>query len=450
MIESPLYLQLQQHRKKDFSPFHTPGHKGAVFFPDDLWRLDLTELPDTDALFEANGILRDCEERLASLFGAGRTLISCGGCTLAIQTMLCLASRKGKKILFARNIHRSAVNTAALIGIEPVWIMPQSEQGCFTGRITPGQVETALSEHPDITACYVTSPDYYGELTDIAGVAEVCHRHDVLLLVDNAHGSHLAFLSQNKHPIALGADMSACSLHKTLPVLTGGAVLNIRSAFHTAGAKETMALFGSTSPSYPIMTSIDWCCSYLRQGGFRDYAALEPVIREIKELAAAQGLVQPQGDCDPLRICLHTACAGLTGDRQITFCHDYGIEPEFCDGENIVCITTPFNTKRDFDRLKTMIRALSGNGTVPHPHPFPLPEQVLSPRAAVFSETEEVPLSKAGGRIAADSACPCPPGIPVVMPGERIHREALSRMLRNGGTGETIRCVKLRTCETKN
>ncbi len=132
MKDIPIYHTLKAHQKKDFSSFHTPGHKNAVFFPQDLLSLDYTELPDTDALYEASGILRQAEEKLSALFGAYRTLISCGGCTLAIQTMLRLACRKGHKMLLARNSHRSAVNACALLGIEPLWLLPQNG-GCFTG-----------------------------------------------------------------------------------------------------------------------------------------------------------------------------------------------------------------------------------------------------------------------------------------------------------------------------
>ena len=124
------------HKEKEFSSFHTPGHKCSDILPQELLRLDFTELPDTDSLYEADGIILNTEKRLERLFGTKRTLISSGGCTLAIQTMLMLASSRGKKMLFTRNIHRSAVNTCVLAGIEPVWIMPKSDSAFFTGRIT--------------------------------------------------------------------------------------------------------------------------------------------------------------------------------------------------------------------------------------------------------------------------------------------------------------------------
>ena len=440
-MNTPLYNTLVKHQKLDFSSFHTPGHKSADFFPKDLLSLDYTELPDTDALFEADGVIFEVEKNLSRLFNTKRSLISSGGCTLAIQAMLRLVLPYGKKTLFARNVHRSAVNTMALLGIEPVWILPKSKSGLFTGRITPEDIENALENNNDISACYITSPNYYGEITDIKAVSEICRKHNVFLLVDNAHGSHLAFLSDNLHPIHLGADMSACSMHKTMPVLTGGAVLNIGNEHFIENSKDSMALFGSTSPSYPIMSSIDICTDYmLNNGGIQDYRNLEERIACIKKIASDNGIIQPDGLCDPLRICLNTASVGLIGKNQVEYFHSCNIEPEFCDGENAVFICTPFNKEADFLRLENAIKNIpkikSKASVVNYTS---LPKSVLSPKDALFSKTESVLLCNAVGRIAADTACPCPPGIPVIMPGEIIDSDIVFE-LKNYGF-EKINCI---------
>ena len=442
MPQETIYEHLKKYRDQGLSSFHTPGHKCSGFFPQDLLSLDLTALPDTDALYEANGIILDTEKQLARLFGAERTLISAGGCTLAIQTMLRIASKRGGKILFARSLHRSAVNTAALLGIVPVWICPHSDNGFFTGRVTPEDIELALKNDSGITACYITSPDYYGEISDIAGIAEVCHRHGVLLLVDNAHGSHLRFMKKDRHPITLGADMSACSLHKTLPVLTGGSVLNIADSELAEGAKEDMALFGSTSPSYPIMASIGLCLEYLTNGGIEEYRRLEDRIGSIRELAAENGLVVPGGECDPLRVCFNTSCAGLEGEAQTDYFHSFGIEPEFCDGKTAVFICTPFNKEEDFIRLENSIKNLRGSGIAVPPVNTVLPEAVFTPREALMRPCESVPVDKAEGRICGEIACPCPPGIPVVMPGEIINKDVIAAVRASYPEGTGIKCVK--------
>ncbi len=438
--KTPLYNRLSEHDKLDRSSFHTPGHKCAGFFPENLLRLDYTELPDTDALYEASGVILESEKLLSQLFGTKRSLISAGGCSLAIQAMMKTARDRGEKILCVRNAHRSAVNAMALLGIEPVWLTPQGNNG-YTCRADPNEIEALLKMHADISACYITSPSYYGELSDIASIAEVCHQYDTLLLVDNAHGSHLAFMKENQHPITLGADMSACSLHKTMPVLTGGAALNIGNEALCENAKSAMSLFGSTSPSYIIMSSVDLCIDYMLSGsGKADYLRCEEKVTELKSLAGEKGIIQPEGVCDPLRLTLNTACAGIVGEeKQTAYFASHGIDCEFCDGENAVLIFTPFNSERDFERVRNVIESMSVSHKKSEQFFMPyIPKKVLSLREAILSPSETVSLSEAAGRIAADTACPCPPGVPVVMPGERIDETAAQILTTHGVKELTI------------
>ena len=431
-MNTPVYSQLLRHKQLDFSPFHTPGHKNN-FFTENLFELDFTELPGTDALYEADGIILQTEKNLAKLFSAKRSLISSGGCTLAIQTMLKLACQRGKKILFARNIHRSAVNACALLGITPKWILPKSENPLFTGVISPEDVEREFMKDSGISALYVTSPNYYGEITDIKSLSEICRKYNKLLLVDNAHGSHLAFLKENQHPIHLGADMSACSLHKTLPVLTGGAVLNIANPDFIEHAKNAMSLFGSTSPSYPIMASIDLCCKYMSEKGTDEYKLLEQRVLQIKALAKNYGIAQPLSLCDNTRLCISTPNI----QNQMEFFHSHKIEPEFCDGKNAVFICTPFNSERDFQRLEKALSEIHGQPEHTA-FTFTLPETAFTPREAILAPSEIIPVEKSLNRISADSACPCPPGVPVVMPGEIIDENSISLL----GKNTFIRVVK--------
>ena len=221
LSSTPLLEALLRHREKGRVSFHTPGHKGkdSLLAPLLSLELDLTELPDTGSLYDGGDAIEQSERRAASAFGAARTLYSAGGCTLCIQTMLLLGAGPGSRVLMARNSHRSAVNAAALLDLDPVWIWPEQ------GRISPQQVDAMLKNDRDIRSVYITSPDYRGILCDIPALAAVCRKYSVHLLVDNAHGSHLGAFG--RHPLALGADMTADSAHKTLPVLTGGAMLHL-------------------------------------------------------------------------------------------------------------------------------------------------------------------------------------------------------------------------------
>ena len=439
--KTPLYNRLIEHNKLNRASFHTPGHKCGGFFDGGIISLDYTELPDTDALYEANDVILKTEIRAAELFGAERSLISAGGCSLAIQAMLKIASERGGKLLCARNAHRSAVNAIALLGIEPVWISPDRENG-FTGRISPKKVEEILSADRDMKACYITSPSYYGEISDIPAISEICHKHDVMLLVDNAHGSHLAFMKDNMHPISNGADMSACSLHKTLPVLTGGALLNIANPELSENAKDAMALFGSTSPSYIIMSSIDLCVDYMSGEGKKAYAECEKKVKVLKYLAESRGIRQPKGLCDPLRITLNTASVGLAGEEQEKYFEGHGIDCEFCDGENAVFICTPFNSDEDFERLERAIKEIPLGKCINSKGVFTeAPIRKLSVREAMLSVSETVSTEESVGRIAATTACPCPPGIPLIMPGEIISGK-IAEMLQESGINE-VKVIKL-------
>ena len=429
MANTPLYTALREHLAKKQASFHTPGHKGR-FLPKDLYDLDLTELPDTDSLFESDGCIRAAEEAARELFHSRATYFSAGGCTLCIQAMFRLAAPQGGKVISSRVIHRSAVNTMALLGIEPVWVRPRPDAGpCLAGRFHPEDVEKALAGNPDAKAVYVTSPDYYGVLADIQGLSAVCHVHGVPLLVDNAHGTHLALLG--KHPLALGADLTACSAHKTLPVLTGGAFLNIgdteisRKLNFAERAKEAMALFGSTSPAYPVMVSLDLARAWAMEQGKEAWEKLAVRMGKIKEIAREKGLLLPLGETDPTRLAIGTLPAGMTGEEAGDFFREKGVEPEHEDGGYLVCIATPFNTEEELDRLEMAVKALPDACTkVEETSALPsLPPVRRMPREAVLAFQEAVPLEKAVGRVAGEAACPCPPGVPIVMPGEEITAE---------------------------
>ena len=410
-MPTPLYTALLQHKALNRASFHTPGHKNNSFsLPQDLLSLDFTELPDTDSLFEADGPILEAEQLAAKLFGAARTCISAGGCTLCIQAMFRLAAPNGGTVVCSRVVHRSAVNTMALLDLQPVWAMP-------------ADLISTIEKHTDAKAVYVTSPNYYGELLDIPAIAATCKKWNIPLLVDNAHGTHLMFTQPKLHPLALGASMTACSAHKTLNVLTGGAWLNIADERFAADAKAAMALFGSTSPNYPVMASLDLARAWLETHKDQ-YGDLQKRVSEIKETAAQCGLAEQTGLTDPTRITLNTASIGLSGTAAAEIFRGAGVEPEFADAAHVVLIATPFNTESDFSRLADAIELLPVRQPLPvHPALPPLPLVKTSLRSAVFALSEAVTLEHAVGRIAAEAACPCPPGVPVVMPGEEVTKE---------------------------
>ena len=230
-MNTPICDFVRSYAAKDPLRLHMPGHKGRpVLGPE---ALDITEVEGADVLYHARGIIRESEENAASLFGTAATFYSTEGSSLCIRAMLHLALLQAKEegreplILAGRNAHKTFLSAIALLDLEVEWLYPSQEAGLLSCPVEPAQLEAAFAGERKPTAVYVTAPDYLGNLLDIRALAELCHRHGALLLVDNAHGAYLHFLPQPIHPMDLGADLCCDSAHKTLPVLTGGAYLHI-------------------------------------------------------------------------------------------------------------------------------------------------------------------------------------------------------------------------------
>lgn len=428
MEQAPLYAALSRYTGDGAARFHMPGHKGLAaplreVFGDAL-SFDVTELPETDSLFEDDGAILSAEKLAARAYGVRDTLFSAGGSTLCIQAMLRAATLGGGRVICARNVHRSAVNALALLGVEPIWVWPRPFAGSgLPGAVLPADIETLALANPDATAVFITSPDYYGVMSDVAGISAVCRRHGLALLVDNAHGAHLPLLGERLHPAALGADLCCDSAHKTLPALTGAAFLHINSPRFSRGeVKAAMTLFGSTSPSYLIMLSLDLARAWMERDGKKEFKLLSEKVAGVREKLSREGYFTPEGaDFDPVRLTVDTASRGVTGREAVLHLRKNGVSPEMGDGRHLVLLPAPFNPEPDFSRL---IKALS---TLPAGPALPLgfdeterPAATMALREAVVAQPETVDTTHSAGRVAAEAACPCPPCVPLVMPGELI------------------------------
>ncbi len=428
---TPIADFVRRYAASDTARLHMPGHKGRAFLGCEAF--DITEIAGADALYEADGVIARSEENAAALFGSARTLYSTEGSSQCIRAMLhlCLQSRKpGTRpvIVAARNVHKAFVYACALLDIEVVWLLTEKMTSLCACEVSPEALESALASlDAPPAAVYLTSPDYLGGMADIAALSRVCHAHGTVLAVDNAHGAYLRFLSPSLHPLDLGADICCDSAHKTLPVLTGGAYLHIAkrapAAFSTQ-AKQALALFGSTSPSYLTLMSLDLCNAYLSSG----YAQrLHETVRRIgavkAQLAENGWRVLPS---DPLKLTIDACCAGTTGTAIAQRLRENGIECEFADPETVVLMLTPENTQQELEQLAA---ALGENHAQPRPQPI-LPiakgRRVRSVREAVFSPHETIPANEALGRICGAPTVACPPAIPIAVSGEEITKEALA------------------------
>lgn len=424
-MSTPICDFVRRYTQSEPVRFHMPGHKGVPVLGFEPY--DITEIEGADELFTASGIIAESEAQAGALFGA-HTIYSTGGSTLCIQTMLHLAVRyavsKGKApcILAGRNAHKAFINAAALLDIDICWLYPENNDSYISCPITAQQVKSSLQNGgKKPVAVYLTSPDYLGNMLDIQAIAEVCHQAGVLLLVDNAHGAYLKFLPQSRHPIDWGADLCCDSAHKTLPVITGGAYLHIS---HDAPstlvqqAKASMSLFGSSSPSYLILQSLD--AANDRMTAFR--AALVRFLPEKETLVqrlAGHGYALT-GD-EPLKITLCPKPFGYTGMRIAEILEENGIYPEFYDPDHVVLMLSPENSVGSLRHLEKTLCSLERRETITELPPcVPHPDIVLKPHQALFSESETLPIGDCLGRISAAAAISCPPAIPLAVCGERI------------------------------
>lgn len=436
-MDTPVYDFVQTYRASGTVRLHMPGHKGKSFLGCES--ADITEIDGADALYEAQGIIARSEANAARLFGAARTLYSTEGSSQCIRAMVYLAVTNSRQtarpyILAARNVHKAFLYALALCDVDVRWLWPEAGRGSLCScPITAAQVEAALGAADYLPAAvYITSPDYLGFENPIAEIAAVCHRHNVPLLVDNAHGAYLRFLPQSRHPLDLGADMCCDSAHKTLPVLTGGAYLHIAECapeYMRAQAKQAMALFGSTSPSYLTLASLDLCNAYLAGDYAARLAHTVKAVAETKRRLEENGWTLQPGE--PLKITLR-ATRAETGAALAARLRAAGIECEYADADFLVLMPSAETTERE---LSALIAAL-GENTAPPAAPAPLPapgaEREMTVRAALFAPQETVRAENSIGRICAAPTVGCPPAIPIAITGELIDESAAALFRRYG------------------
>ncbi len=424
MMTTPIFDFIKKYQSGNNARLHMPGHKGIG--PLGCEGLDITEISGADSLYEASGIIAESEKNASQLFG-DYTFYSTEGSSHCIRAAVYLLKLYGcKKIIASRNAHKAFISACALNGIDPIWLYP-SDKAFLSGLTDASDVEAALSCENEKCAVYLTSPDYLGSICDISSISQVCKRHDAILFVDNAHGAYLKFLPESKHPIDLGADICCDSAHKTLPVLTGGAYLHISKdapeAFK-ANAKNALSLFGSTSPSYLILASLDLANEYLSNG----YASrLKDCILKISDAKSKiKALGFEVADGEELKIVIKPKGYGYYGFDIARLLERSNIHCEFADRDQTVFMLTPENSPSDLDRLLAALSEVNKREPITELTPsVPKGEKVISLREAIFAEKETVAAKESLGRTVAQFNVACPPAVPIAVCGERISAETL-------------------------
>ncbi len=446
-MNTPICDFVNEYIKSSKLRLHMPGHKGKSFLGCEA--NDITEIDGADVLYKAKGIIKKSEENASLVFGTRDTVYSTEGSSLAIRAMLYLAvlyaKSLNKKPLIAagRNAHKTFLTATALLDVETKWIFPQKIESVVSCEISPKFLEEFFATLADLpTALYITSPDYLGNMADIEGIARVCHKWGVLLLVDNAHGAYLNFLPESKHPIALGADVCCDSAHKTLPVLTGGAYLHISKSapkIFSEQAQNAMSLFASTSPSYLILQSLDFANKYLCDGYCERLAEFVLKMADLKKglIKAGYTLV---GD-EPIKLTISSKPYGYLGYELAEILLNSGIVCEFCDPDYVVMMLTPENDDNDLARLESALVEITKRQAIKTKMPpMPKPIQRLTPREAMMSPSVTKCVSECEGEILASATVSCPPAVPIVVCGEVISKDAI-KLFDYYGT-ETCEVIK--------
>ena len=448
---SSFYQQLKKQAAGKAARFHMPGHKGRPVLPElnHPFAIDYTEIEGTGNLYEGDEPILSAEQAAAQYYGAQDCLFLTGGSTQALMTAIAAAVPAGGTLVIDRNCHKSATHAMALLDLTPVFVVPEPlDDTGLPGLLAPQAVENALAQTPEASAVLVTSPNYYGVMQDISALADICHSHGIPLLVDAAHGAHLKAAGR-KSPIEEGADLAAVSTHKTLPALGQSALLLSSGRIPWENLLETAPMFGTSSPSYLLLASIDLARAWLEGEGGEAYAVcarrVAALRQEIDRTTVFSALTETAAPLDPCRLTVCCRETNVTGHQLNAILHEtFGIDVEMSDRDHIVCICTGADTQRDYARLMGALRdkQFALKPAEPKPLlPFPTPERGCSLRQAWFSKNIKIPLEQAEGRICARPVTPYPPGVPLLYPGERIRQVHIEFLRAGWYTGKEPICV---------
>ncbi len=425
-MNTPICDFISKYKNKSALRLHMPGHKGESFLG--FENMDITEIKGADSLYEADGIIAESEKNASALFGCD-TYYSTEGSSQCIRAMLYLlsfyAKSKGEacRILAARNVHKTFLSGAAFLDLDVSWWYASEDSNYLSASVPPTELDEYLrNEKNKPTALYITSPDYLGKTADIKGLSEVCHKYGVLLAVDNAHGAYLRFLPESRFPIDSGADICCSSAHKTLPVVTGGAYLHLSPALPSLfkeNAKKALSLFGSTSPSYLILQSLDKANDYISASYKGDLTSFVGRVHELKETLINHGY-SLYGD-EELKLTIAAKAYGYRGIEFAEILRKSNIEIEFADPDFAVMMLTPSLSQNDLTLLESTLLSIEKKTAISEEMPkISYHKKALSLREALLSISETVPIEKSAGRILAEASVGCPPAVPVVMCGEAI------------------------------
>ncbi len=447
---TPLLDVLLAHAKRQVTSFHTPGHKNGqgidpklkAFTGRNVYALDVTVFPEVDSLHDPVGPIKKAQLLMARAYGVKYSQFLVNGSSSGNMTMLMSACNPGDSVILSRNAHKSTLSGIIMSGVWPIWIQPKIDQHLdIIFDSDAAQIEEALRQYPEAKAVFITSPTYHGVTTDLRRIADICHARGKLLLVDEAHGAHLKF--HKDLPISAveaGADMCVQSTHKILSALSQGSVLHVNSdQIDITRVRKIISMLQTTSPNYFILASLDAARKQVFFQGEKIFGRLIRLAEEARErinrlhhiYCVTQGEIRAKGyDLDVTKLTLNVTRTGLSGhDVEQLLATQYGIQVDCADLFNLIAIMGIGTTRQDIDKLVAALEDIDRKDPGQEKNwvlqlPSLSTEMVMTPRDVFLQHrSKRVPLSKAVGHISAQTLTPYPPGIPVLIPGERVTKE---------------------------
>ena len=445
----PIMEALARFREMRVVPFDVPGHKRGKgnpeltqFLGERCMSVDVNSMKPLDNLCHPVSVIREAEELAAEAFGAKHAFFMVGGTTSAVQSMILSVCKRGDKIILPRNVHRSVINALILCGAVPVYINPGIDDrlGISLG-MSLAEVEKAIRENPGAKAVLVNNPTYYGVCSNLLAITQAAHRAGMLVLADEAHGTHFYFGEDMPLcAMAAGADMAAVSMHKSGGSLTQSSFLLLGGGADPGYVRQIINLTQTTSGSYLLLVSLDISRRNLAVGGkeiFRRVSGLAQYARdEINRIgdyyAYSRELVNGDTifDFDPTKLSVHTLDVGLAGIEVYNILRDeYDIQVEFGDVGNFLAYISVGDSRQNLERLVSALseirRRYKRDRAGLMRYEYIAPEVAAAPQEAFYAEKEALPIEESAGRVCSEFVMCYPPGIPILAPGERITEEIL-------------------------
>lgn len=459
-----LFDLLQGYSESGSVRFHMPGHKGRDFFKDDIYPYpyDITEIPDFDDLHHPEGVIKDLQNNIASLYGVKKAELLVNGSTVGILAAVFSMIEENEKVLLARNSHKSIYNALMLRKAEPVFFNIGYDEKGITEPINEAEIEKKLNDNPNIKLAIITSPTYEGVVQNIKDIKSLLKKYDIPLLVDAAHGAHLGISEDNyPHPIKMGADIAVTSLHKTLPFLTQTSAL-LYSADGEKFKKKVeyyLHCFETSSPSYILLGSAEYCIGKLLQKkdiAFKEYYnVLEDFYKGVqeKDFKYVRLINKPYMDKTKINIAVE---GGNPEDIRLLeeVLNRHKVIPEMTTENYILCLSTLADKKEDFSVLTSALEdadSLIGEKGYDMPKKsettknkssryFHIPKRSFLPK--YVENAKYIPIDEAKGKVCGDFIFCYPPGIPIIIPGEIIDEDVILLVKRAKELNNNIRGLK--------